>query len=358
MQKKIKKIIQFILIMLVALTLCIFLLLFIGKMQFTRRMQNVPSPLFNEEESNMERFYFDTPLTVNSPLSWPDTQDYTKDNTHYTFQQNQFVLYFMGVDDDDTVSAKTPSEGGQADAHFLIFIDTQKKTIRILTLNRNTMTDIDIYDYYNQYGYTIPGQLCLQHAYGDGLKDSCEKSRDAVRRCLNNMPIHAYISLNKGIIGALNDAVGGVRVIALEDIIFPEPETIIHKGDDILLKGSDAYYYLTHRYTDNFGSNNTRLERQKQYLHTLLEQLKTTVLKNPFKIYQLYHLARKYMVTDLSFPEMCYLGYLFMTYQIDTDIVSIPGTTQEGALYETFYPDENARLDAILNYYYTSDSTE
>lgn len=348
MKGKLKKAAFLLICIMATLILCLFILYVVGKIQFTSRLQNVK----NDSLTMEDRFFFGEPLSGNDTFSWPEDLEYTDNGNLYSFRQKQFVLYFMGIDDDNMVSSKTPSEGGQADAHFLIFIDTESKTIRILTLNRNTMTDIDIYDLYNVYGYTIPGQLCLQHAYGDGMEDSCEKSQYAIRRCLNNMPVHAYVSLNKGIIGALNDAVGGVRVTALEDIIFPEPETIIHKGDDILLKGSDAYYYITHRYTMNFGSNNTRLERQKQYLHTLLEQMKSSVLKNPLKLYELYHLSRKYMVTDLSIPEMFYLATLGMTYQIDTDIVSIPGQTEEGELYETFYPDEEKKTDIILDYYY------
>lgn len=348
MRTKIKKITILSIGIIIAMILCLLLLYLIGSIQFNKRLQRVAEP----QLSMSERFFFDEPLSEKGSFSWPEDISYQKGQTLYQFHQKQFVLYFMGIDDDDKVTSHISSEGGQADAHFLIFIDMESRSIRILTLNRNTMTDIDIYDLYNNYGYTIPGQLCLQHAYGDGLHDSCKRSLDAVRRCLNNMPIHAYVSLNKGVIAALNDAVGGVRVIALEDIIFPEPETIIHKGDDILLKGSDAYYYLTHRYTANFGSNNTRLERQKQYLHTLLGQIKDSVLQNPLQLYKLYRLARDYMVTDLSIPEMFYLSTLVMTYQIDTTIVSIPGETFDEALYETFYPDEEARENTILEYYY------
>lgn len=348
MNKKVKKAILIIICIILTGMICLLGLLSVGKMQFQDRLNKIRQP----QLSNEERFYFGEPISENNSILWPDNLEITKNDHTYHFNQNQFILYFMGIDDDYPVTSKLSPDGGQADAHFLIFFDTKKKQIRILTLNRNTMTDIDIYDLNNQYGYTIPGQLCLQHAYGDGREDSCEKSLDALRRCMHQMPAHAYVSLNKGILGALNDALGGVRVIALEDIIFPEPETIIHKGDDILLKGSNAFYYLTHRYTDNFGSNNTRLERQKQYLHTMLEQLKNSVLRNPFKLCELYHLARKYMVTDLSLPELFYLGSLCMTYQIDTNINSIPGETKEENLYETFYPDKDVLEETILEYYY------
>ena len=37
--------------------------------------------------------------------------------TSYSFNQNQFILYLMGIDDDSMVSSKPSSEGGQADAH-------------------------------------------------------------------------------------------------------------------------------------------------------------------------------------------------------------------------------------------------
>lgn len=326
----------------------VFILYHIGRCQFEKRL----SSQISHTLSDSDRFYFQEIPAIPSPFSvTPPTELEYHDKTYHK-NPNLIVIYFMGIDLDSPVSETNVSEGGQSDANFLIFIDIKEKTIKIASVNRNAMTSVDIYDTFNEYGYTIPAQLCLQHAYGNGMQESCERSCNALSRLLYHMPINGYYALQKGAVAALNDSIGGVQVTALEDVIFPYPETLIHKGDKILLKGNNAYYYLTFRYIENFGSNNGRLERERQYVNAFLHKFYTTTIRNPFQLIKCYQSLHNYSVSDLSAPELLYMFCLAKQYTIDTNIYNLPGKTVLEGTYESYYISEDDIISFILNYYY------
>ena len=61
-------------------------------------------------------------------------------------------------------------KGGQADAVFLAVLDPDEKKISVIGINRDTMTDISVYDENGLYIGTQTAQIALQHGYGDGME--------------------------------------------------------------------------------------------------------------------------------------------------------------------------------------------
>ena len=84
----------------------------------------------------------------------------------YRYNSNLRVFLMMGIDNDDPVAtASDYTNGGQSDAMFLLVVDSLNQKLQVISINRNTMTDIKLCD---QEGYsmgTIQGQICLQHAF-------------------------------------------------------------------------------------------------------------------------------------------------------------------------------------------------
>ena len=91
--------------------------------------------------------------------------------------------------------------------------------LSIIAVNRNAMALVDVYDEDGVYMGQYTKQITLQHGYGDGMELSCERSVAAVSRLFYNLPISGYAAINMGAIPALNDAVGGVQVTVLDDVI-------------------------------------------------------------------------------------------------------------------------------------------
>jgi len=194
--------------------------------------------------------------------------------------------------------------------------------------------------------------LTLQHGYGDGKSISCERSVASVSRMMYNLPIHGYCAINYGAIPKINDAVGGVDLVSLEDIT-SGGKTIFKEGQNIHLKGNQAVLYLRSRDCDSFESAGRRTERQKQYLAAYADKAVQSIKKDVTVMVSLYNTISKYMVTDITVDEVSYFSTQIGEYRFgETNIVSLKGETVMGEKFEEFYLDEQALYELILDVFY------
>lgn len=266
----------------------------------------------------------------------------------YRYNEDILTFLFLGIDEIGEVEVKEEGiYGGQSDAIFLLVLNSHNKEVSVVGINRDTMTDIDVYNKVGDYMGTTIGQITLQHGYGDGAALSCERSREAVSRLFYGLPIHGYCAINMGGISLINDAVGGVEVTVLEDIWnFTEGETV-------LLKGNESYHYLHDRDTESFNSAGGRLERQKQYL-TAYAAAAVYAMKEDITLpVKLYNTLSKYMVTDITVDEVSYLSTRVPDYSFSSErFYSLEGETVKGERFEEFYVDEEALFELILMVFY------
>lgn len=290
-------------------------------------------------------------------------EDYGGDVVLYQgapYRYNEDILTFlvMGIDSLETLPDPDQVEnyilGGQADTLFLVVINPHKKEIQMIAINRNSMTEIDVYDSDNNYVRTDLLQVCLQHGYGSGLEDSCEREVKAVSGLFYNLPIHGYISLNMAALAILNDKVGGVTLEVMENIPWGTEVIAEGQGNIVTLEGMDAYYYLQYRDVEVFDSASMRLARQKQYLNAFAHQaIAETKADITFPVTLLNELSG-YMVTDITASKITYLAASYVNYALSTDgIYSLEGETViGGGGFEEFYVDEDALYDLIINVFY------
>ena len=186
------------------------------------------------------------------------------------YQYNEDILTFlvMGIDKEGKVEpVKNGIDGGQADLIMLAVFNPHTKTTSLITVNRNTMTEIDVYDEKGEYIGSGQGQICLQHGYGDGAELSCERTKKAVSNLFYKLLIHGYFSINMGAIKAINSAVGGVTITLDEDFdvnMYGE-SVFLPKGENTLTD-DEAHVYIRYRDHSEFDSATTRLNRQKNTL--------------------------------------------------------------------------------------------
>jgi LCP family protein required for cell wall assembly len=256
----------------------------------------------------------------------------------------------MGIDVDGKVQkAADGISGGQSDAMFLLVCDSGNDKMSVIAINRNTMTDIDVYDEEGAYVGTYNLQICLQHAYGDGMRTSCIRSVDAVSNLFYDIPISGYVAINLDGIPILNDSVGGVTVQVLEDITYDSKGVELRQGDVVTLKGDEAYAYLRYRDSSKFASADARLNRQMEYLGAFFKQAKSTVTDSD-EVMDIYDLLEDYMVTSLDFSK---LADELLEYGLDeSDIYSLEGETIKNVTFEEFHVDEDALYDLIMKIFY------
>ena len=274
------------------------------------------------------------------------------DGKIYAYNEDILTFLVMGIDKKtDAVEVAEGQNGGQADALFLVVADPHEKAVKIIGINRNTMTDIDFYDENGRYRTTGLGQICIQHGFGNGVEESCEYQKKAVQSLFYNLPVHGYAAINMSAISTLNDAVGGVDVTVLEDLTARD-RTLV-KGETVHLMGESAFWYVKYRDTTVFGSADMRLERQKQYLKAFAAKAKEAVGKDPSVALDLYNDIRPQMVTDITADEVVYLASTLAGFRFEEgNLYTLKGETVQGEKYEEFYADEDALYQLIIEVFY------
>lgn len=258
----------------------------------------------------------------------------------YEYNSEIITFLIMGIDDMNHVSKKSGgTSGGQADSLFLLVMNPKSGKINVVAINRNTMTEIDVYDEDGNFSYTGVGQICLAHGYGDGMEQSCELEEKAVSNLFYSLPLSGYVAINMGAVPLINDAVGGVVVPRMTLV-----DGKVQYGEDETLMGEDAFKYVHFRDLSVFDSASFRLEKQKVYLRALMSKMMEAVRKDPAMIVNLYQTISQYMVTDVDVAEVTYLAGQMSNYSLDLDtIYSLKGETTTGDQgFEEFSYDENA----------------
>lgn len=272
----------------------------------------------------------------------------------YEYNQDILTFLIMGIDKGKNVIETYEIDdggAGQADALFLAVLNPNDKSIKIIGINRNTMTYIDAYDEAGNHYTSYYAQIALQHGYGDGDETSCEYQLKTVKNLFYNIPIHGYVAINIDAIPTINDAIGGVEVEVLEDLSAKDPA--LTKGSRVHLMGESAYWYIKYRDIDIFASVDMRTDRQKQYLNAFIDASKKAIRKNMLVTFDLYKAIESQMVTDISLEETVYLASVLRQYQFDeASFINLPGETVMGEIFEEFYPDENALYEMILDIFY------
>lgn len=292
----------------------------------------------------------------NLNVSVPDNIDY-KDGGNtiyykghtYEFNRNIAAILFMGVDNRELKENAIAGTAGQADALYLFTYDTNNGKIRILSLNRDTMTDISRYDEKGNYYDTSRKQLCLAYAYGDGKKLSAENQVTAVERLIYNVPIHAYFAIDLSAIKILNDDVGGVTLT---------PEYTFGsftKGQPVTIKGDLAEEFVRHRDVSLLDDNLRRMSCQKLYINSFANQVINATKNNLNVPVKLYQDASDYTVTNIGLSSITYLAPTLALNYSGLEFVSVKGLYKDvpGDNSAEFEVDMTNLFETVLDLFYT-----
>lgn len=290
-------------------------------------------------------------LTQEEEERWQEGWVKYKD-TVYAYNEDIMTFLIMGIDkNSEAKEVKEGTDGGQADALFLAVMNPHDKSIKVIGINRNAMTDIDIYNEEGAYVTTTKAQIAVQHGFGNGVAQSCEYQKKAVARLFYNLPIHGYAAINMSAIPTINDAVGGVEVTVLEDLTAKDKS--LRKGETQKLMGESAFWYVKYRDTGVFGSADMRLKRQKQYLNAFIDASKKAAKNDITVVVDLYQAISPMMITDITLDEVAYLAPILLDYSFEENsFYMLKGETVMGEQFEEFYVDEDALYELILEIFY------
>ncbi len=269
--------------------------------------------------------------------------------TAYAKREDLETVLLLGVDKFEGETPEGYVNNQQADFLLLLVLDEENETCTPIQLNRDTMTQIQVLGVTGEPAGTMTGQLALAHTYGSGEEDSCENTVLAVSNLLYGMELDHYVSLTMDGVALLNDLVGGVTVEVLDD--FSGIDGTLVQGEAVTLKGQQALTYVRSRGGMEDSSNLHRMERQRQYLAALQQQLKAAVQQEDgFTLDALLQL-NEYMVSDCTVDQLSDLGDSLAAYQV-SDILTTPGDAQEGEEFMEFTVDESALQQLVMDVFY------
>lgn len=297
-----------------------------------------------------------TPEPTATPEPQPDTPekyDLFYDGTYYRLRPNVVSVLFMGVDSRTNEEANSSVAIGtsQTDTLLVGVFDTVNGNLCILHIPRDTQTEIKVLDMAGQYVETQNTHICLQHAYGDGGKKSCELTLDAVDNLLFGAPIYRYVSMGTdGIIKAV-DAIGGVELEMLDDFTFVS--SAMKKGAVVKLNGKRAKAYISTRIHKKLdGTDASRVNRQVQFLKAFVDKSKSMAKENPALVLSLYNAVKDYVQTDLSMDELLFLANQALDAGFSEDmLIRLPGKVGD-EMQPYFHMDEAATRAIVLELFY------
>ncbi len=290
-----------------------------------------------EEEENWELETFDDGKTV----SWKGKK--------YSYNEDIVTVAFMGIDDYDLEAGDTDKGAGQSDTNMVMAFNTATGDVSMIVIPRDAMADVEVYSDDGTYAGIQKMQICLAYSYGDGAEKSCENVVTAMERLLCGMEISNYASLNLRGIQSLNNAVGGVHVVAIEDI----GEFV--KGETYYLIDDAARDYVQRRDTTKFNSDSLRRERQLQFAKAFAKKAVEACLSDFSTVGKLYNAAMDYTCTNISLSSFTYLASTVLENKnLNFDnIYVLEGEAVMGDRFMEIHLDPENVLETVLKVFYT-----
>ena len=293
---------------------------------------------------------------------WDETHGTASDNggvsdviryhgKEYVSKENLETFLVLGLDKyEGEGSADSYNNDKQADFLMLFVFDNNAESFSAIHINRDTMANVRILavDETKVVG-TVTKQIALAHTYGRGKETSCRNTKDSVEDLLKGVTVNHYLSVTMDAVPAMNDFVGGVELTVLDD--FTGIDESLVKGETVTLNGEQALHYVRTRYGLDDSSNNTRMERQQQYIEALYEKTMACVSDDDEFLIKLIDTMDDYVVYDSSNYKMQKFVEKFDQYQFN-GIVEIEGESKLGKEFMEFYPDSDSILKIVVDLFY------
>lgn len=269
----------------------------------------------------------------------------------YRQRKDLTTILLMGIDQtaQDTENSGYRN-GGQADFLRLLVLDSTQHSIAQIQIDRDTMTPITVLGVLGNKSGVRTAQISLAHGFGDGKKQSCELTVEAVSNLLFGIPIDFYIGINLDGIATLNDIAGGVAVTLEDD--FSALDSAMPKGAILRLNGEQAEIFVRSRSNVGSGTNEARMTRQEQYLSQLAGLLFEQINADKEFAGKLYDALSPFMITDLSRGRMINEVWAARNYE-RLAVLKPDGSHSIGSDgFMQFHVDEAALEQSIIDLFY------
>lgn len=269
----------------------------------------------------------------------------------YEKKENIETFLLLGL---DTYAEATDEDAYtndmQADYILLFVFDNDNKTTSAIQINRDTMANVNILGVAGQKVDTAVKQIAIAHTYGNGEEVSCYNVAESVSNLLLGVEVKHFLSSTIDSIAVINDLVDGVEVEVLNS--FEGIDDSLIEGEVITLNGEQATNYVRSRHGLSDSTNQTRMNRQIQYMTALQKKAQYKLETDENFVIDASLAISEYIVSDRSVNQLQELANKFSEYEF-LGIQTLDGELKEGEKYMEFYPAKASIEHIVASTFYT-----
>ena len=280
-----------------------------------------------------------------------DSNTVTWQGKTYKYNQNLSNYLLLGVDKRTPAETRVgKADAGQADALFLLSLNRKTKEMTLISIPRDTMTDVESFDLEGKSLGKSKDHISLSYGYGDGGAESCKLTQEAVSNLFYGLPIQGYLAMNLDGIPELAKSVGGLTVtVPNNSLEYEYPE--FAEGAEVTLTEENTEVFLRSRDVDESQSAIYRMERQKAFLDAFSKKAKECYEQNAKFAADLFVAIKPYTVTNISEDR---LMKLFQTADEGDGYTewTVPGEGTQGLSYDEYHVDDDALYTKVMETFY------
>ena len=280
-----------------------------------------------------------------------DSNTVTWQGKTYKYNQNISNYLLLGVDKRTPAETRVgKADAGQADALFLLSLNRKTKEMTLISIPRDTMTDVESFDLEGKNLGKSKDHISLSYGYGDGGAESCKLTQEAVSNLFYGLPIQGYLAMNLDGIPELAKSVGGLTVtVPNNSLEYKYPE--FAEGAEVTLTEENTEIFVRSRDVDESQSAIYRMERQKAFLDAFSKKAKECYEQNAKFAANLFVAIKPYTVTNISEDR---LMKLFQTADEGDGYTewTVPGEGTQGLSYDEYHVDDDALYTKIMETFY------
>lgn len=280
-------------------------------------------------------------------------RDITYKGEKYHYNNLITSILYAGVDSTGKMEAKAQyGNKARADSIQLVVMDEKKNRISVVSVSRDTMTDIRQYSLDGTDMGLYKTHIGYAYTYGDGGEVSCNNLCEAVSLLFGGVPINRYVVTNQDSMPYINELVGGVTVtVPNSDLEEQYPE--FYEGAQVTLDDTTIKPFLQYRDTSIDFSNEGRMERQRAFAVAYADKVKALDQSHLEELWDSLDSMKDYLQTSITKNQYINLiDFVRKTELTDDSFIDLEGQDQLGEDHDEFYPDEIALQELILELFY------
>lgn len=271
----------------------------------------------------------------------------------YVYNDHLSNYLFMGIDTKGDMETAESGNAGQADAVFLVSVDRVTKEMQVISIPRDTMTEIEMFSVSRKSLGLMENHINLQYAQGDGKTESCELMKTAVSKLLGGIPVHGYCSVNMDGIPVMTEAAGNVQVV-IPDNSLEEVNPEFTEGAEVTLTKDNVEQFVRYRNTGREQSALVRQDRQKIFIEAYMKKAQEQYAKDASFVMGLYESMKPYMVTNIG--NDLFVKLLSVAQEGKSSVHTLPGKGAQGEYFDEYRVDEEALQEMIISVFYREDN--